>query len=375
MYVVNIMRKKYLVRLCVIMALATCGCGVVGPNAVKYDGVKYNEAMRHSADQQLLLNIIRMRYRDNPAYLQIVSLSTSYTLSAEARAEAQLWEKPPLLGGARQLTFIKPRLEGTYEESPTITYEPLSGERFVRKIMTPISTGTLLLLYQSGWSIEHLLRCVVYQMNNLYNAPQANVPNPDKVPPFEDFVKVAKIMRSLEAQNKILLVERKVGKLSQAQLHIDKSANEDPRVMEMRRLLELRPDILDYPLVTEIRFKDRDDTIMLGMRSLANVVSYLSHGVEVPKEDEDAGLVSVTHEADGSKFNWLKLTRGVFTVHSGSWGWGGAAVAVKYRGTTFYIADSDLVSKSTFMLLTQIASMQSGETKTMAPVLTIPVSR
>ena len=374
MYVMNIMRKKYLVRLCVIMALATCGCGIVGPSAVKYDGVKYNEAMRHSADQQLLLNIVRTRYRDNPAYLQIVSLSTSYTLSARASAEAELWKKPTP-SRVRQLNFIAPRLEGTYEESPTITYAPLAGEKFVRKIMTPINTGTLLLLYQSGWSIELLLRCVAYQMNNLYNAPQANVPDPDNIPPFEDFVKVTKIMRSLEAQNKILLVERRVGESYQAQLHIDKSANEDPRVMEMRRLLELRPDILDYPLVTEIRFKDRDDVILLGMRSLANVVSYLSHGIEVPKEDEDAGLVSIAREADGSKFNWLKLTRGVFTVRSGSWGWGAAAVAVRYRGTTFYIEDSDLVSKATFMLLTQIASMQSGETKTMAPVLTIPVSR
>lgn len=374
MYVVNIMCKKCLVRLCVIMALATCGCGIVGPNAVKYDGMKYNEAMRHSADQQLLLNIIRTRYRDNPAYLQIVSLSTSYTLSAKAEVEAKMWEKPSN-GGARQLTFIKPKLEGMYEESPTITYAPLSGEKFVRKIMTPISTDTLLLFYQSGWSIELVLRCVAYQMNNLYNAPQANVPYPDNIPPFEDFVKVTKIMRSLEAQHKILLVERKVGESYQVQLHIDESANEDPRVMEMRRLLELRSDILDYPLVTEIRLKDREDAILLGMRSLANVVSYLSHGIEVPKEHEDAGLVSIVCEADGSKFNWLKLTRGVFTVRSGSWGWGDAAVAVKYRGTTFYIADSDLVSKSTFMLLTQLATVQSGETKIMAPILTLPVNK
>ncbi|MCP4364281.1 MAG: hypothetical protein GY800_03160 [Planctomycetes bacterium] len=356
------------------MAFAACGCGVVGPNAVKYDGVKYNEAMRHSADQQLLLNIIRTRYRDNSAYLEMVSLSTSYTLAARAEVEAEMWQKPTT-GGARQLTFIKPTLEGKYEESPTITYAPLSGEKFVRKIMTPISSGTLLLLYHSGWSLERLLRCVVYRMNNLYNAPQVNAPSPDYIPPFEDFIKVTKIMRSLQTQNKILLAGRKAGKSYSVVLHVEPFANKDPEVQEMRRMLGLQPDTLDYPLVTDIIYEENPHNILLGMRSLANVLSYLSHGVEVPKEDQDAGVVSIAHEADGSRFNWLKLTRGVFTVRSGSWGWGDAAIAVKHRGTTFYIEDSDLTSKSTFMMLTQIANLQSGETKTAAPVLTIPVSK
>ncbi len=374
MYVVNILCKKSLVRLCVIMALATSGCSIVGPSAVKHDGVKYNEAMRYSADQQLLLNIVRMRYRDNAAYLEVVSLSTSYTLAVGASTEAEILKKPTP-SSARQLNFIKPKLEGVYEERPTITYAPLTGEKFVRKIMTPINPGTLLLLHHSGWSIERLLRCVVYRMNDLYNAPQVNAPSPDYIPPFEKFVQVTKIMRILQMQNKILLVGRKDGKSHQVLLRIDESANEDTRVMEMRRMLKLRPDMLEYPLVTDIRFDERTDVILVGMRSLANILSYLSHGIEVPKEDLDAGVVSIAHEADGSRFNWLKLTRGIFAVRSGSWGWGEAAIAVKYRGATFYIEDSDLTSKSTFMLLTQIANLQSGDVKTVAPVLTIPVSR
>ncbi len=182
-------------------------------------------------------------------------------------------------------------------------------------------------------------------------------------------------MRSLQVQNKILLVGRKIGESYRVVLHVEKFADKDPEVQEMRRMLGLQPDTLDYPLVTDIVYEDNPRNILVGMRSLANVLSYLSHGIEVPKEDQDAGVVSIAHEADGSRFNWLKLTRGIFTVRSGSWGWGDAAIAVKYRGKTFYIADSDLTSKSTFMLLTQLANLQSGDVKTVAPVLTIPVSR
>jgi hypothetical protein len=50
-----------------------------------------------------------------------------------------------------------------------------------------------------------------------------------------------------------------------------------------------------------------------------------------------------------------------------------AFVAVPYRGAWFYIADDDLNSKSTFMLLTQLFNLQSGQTEDVGPTLTIPV--
>jgi hypothetical protein len=51
----------------------------------------------------------------------------------------------------------------------------------------------------------------------------------------------------------------------------------------------------------------------------------------------------------------------------------GAAVSVFYRKSWFYIDDSDLDSKTTFSLLSQIFALQSGKSKTVTPVLTLPV--
>ncbi|WP_293688025.1 hypothetical protein [Thiolapillus sp.] len=47
--------------------------------------------------------------------------------------------------------------------------------------------------------------------------------------------------------------------------------------------------------------------------------------------------------------------------------------AVHSRGSRFYIDDSDLESKSTFSLPGQLFALQSGQLKSTAPVLTLPV--
>jgi len=50
-----------------------------------------------------------------------------------------------------------------------------------------------------------------------------------------------------------------------------------------------------------------------------------------------------------------------------------AAVRVRYRGHWYFIDDADLESKSTFALLIQLLSLQSGATAGGAPVLTLPI--
>jgi hypothetical protein len=52
-----------------------------------------------------------------------------------------------------------------------------------------------------------------------------------------------------------------------------------------------------------------------------------------------------------------------------------AAVRTRYRGSWFYIDDSDLDSKSTFTLLGQLTNLQAGDLPSTAPLLTLPVGR
>ena len=50
-----------------------------------------------------------------------------------------------------------------------------------------------------------------------------------------------------------------------------------------------------------------------------------------------------------------------------------AFIAVQYRGYWFYLADNDLQTKATFMLLMQLFDLQAGQTKYTGPTLTLPV--
>jgi hypothetical protein len=77
--------------------------------------------------------------------------------------------------------------------------------------------------------------------------------------------------------------------------------------------------------------------------------------------------------ADNTTFDWNKVTGGLFRVKAADTRPANAFVSVAYRGKWFYLADNDLESKSTFMLLTQLFNLQAGQIKTVAPALTIGV--
>ena len=87
-----------------------------------------------------------------------------------------------------------------------------------------------------------------------------------------------------------------------------------------------------------------------------------------------AGRVTVTRNRDGSEFDWPVLSKDLFRVASSSKQPDNAFVRVQYRGTWFYIEDSDLSSKSTFNLLDQLFQLQSGNPGNGAPMLTLPIN-
>ena len=61
--------------LCAASALAA-GCAL-GPRSVEQSRLRYNEAVKTTAEQQLLLNIVRLRYTDNPSSLAGTAIATS----------------------------------------------------------------------------------------------------------------------------------------------------------------------------------------------------------------------------------------------------------------------------------------------------------
>jgi hypothetical protein len=349
------------VTFCAALAAALAGCaGRIGPRVVPVDRLGYNEAIVRSWNEQLLLNLVRLRYRDNPLFLEASGVVTHYDLAGKAGAAASL----------KSLDDIGLSAGLEFHEAPTIAYAPLTGEDFAMRVLTPISPATILMLSESGWSLARLFTCCVQQANGLRNAVAAAGPTPDYVPPFADFQQLARALRGLQVAG---LVDVEADKDGTTRLLVrpGEGGAGDRDAAEVRRLLKLDPKLSSYRVRAGLSQQSGDEVVLNG-RSLLAVMFFLSQAVEVPAADERAGVVTVT-ERDGKRFDWSEVTGSLLHVHSGADSPDGAAVKVHYHGSWFSIADADLTSKTTFTLLTYLFNLQAAGRDRREMLLTYPV--
>lgn len=135
-----------------------------------------------------------------------------------------------------------------------------------------------------------------------------------------------------------------------------------------------KPDIERLPPPNQLGSEPLREEIDLTVRSLAQILFFMSQGVDVPMEHVNQGLLVMTVDPSGLVFDWQQPLGGLFHVQSCKHKPHQAAVAVKYRGHWFYVDDRDADSKSTFLMLDQLVDLQArvgGSNK--APVLTLPV--
>ncbi len=351
------------VSILLLGAAAVCGCRQYGPSMVPKARMNYNEVINRTSNEQLLLNLVRLRYRDTPFFLEISSVSSSYNFGASLGANGDTGTNP-------YFARVNPSL--SYSERPSISYAPLQGEKFVKQLLSPLSLETLVLMYHSGWSVERVFNCCVQRLNGIRNAFSASGPTPDYAPKYEEFRRVVKTMRSLQKIDGMSLGAETGDGGPALAMRIAEGVSDSADVQELRKILRLAEDRNVYYLTADV-VGARADTLGVSTRSLLGVLFYLSQSVEVPEEHEILGLVTVTEDASGVPFDWSKVTGDVMRISWSRFHPRGAAVAVRYRGGWFYIDDSDLNSKSTFSLLSQLFMLQAGSVKMQMPLLTLPI--
>ena len=73
--------RQLIRRAVVLLALWSGASGCVGPNAVRYTRLRYNEVLRDTNDQQLLLNIVRLRYADSPVFIDLPNITSQFEVA------------------------------------------------------------------------------------------------------------------------------------------------------------------------------------------------------------------------------------------------------------------------------------------------------
>ncbi len=362
--------RKGLAVIATCAALGACGTRM-GPRTIPGARFDYNQRIAQSQNDQLLLNLVRLRYRDTPVFLDVGTVIAQYTL------DARVGILPTANIDGSGSTEVGVDLGGRYSEQPTITYQPISGAEFTRRLLTPLPAQTIILLSQSGWSIERLLMCCVDSINGVTNAPVASGPTPSRIPDNSEFREVAGLLRELQVSGVLdfmLAQDRESGATS---IRIGKPGSDPERaeaLSRLRAILGLDPDHETFRLTTRGSRLSPDAIILTG-RSLLGALFFLSHSVDPPGAHEAKGLVTVIAPGEGEARNWDTVSGQLLRVSSSESQPAEAFVRIRYRDHWFYIADSDLNSKATFNLLTYLLSLQSAGQGGLDAMLTVPVGQ
>jgi hypothetical protein len=357
---------------CVLLAMVASGCATgLAPRALRSERPDYNQQILRSTSEEMLLNLVRLRYNDSPLFLELASVVVQYGYDASLNASGTF-------GGGSSGTV------GTglmYAEHPTITYKPLTGEAFATRMLSPVALDSLMLFEQTGWRADRLFLVLVQRVNDLVNAREAAGPTPRHPPDYEAFADFVEHFQRARAAGLIGLNwemeahETNVpGRNPRFWIHAPADAHSPfaADVAAVRRDLGLAPGRGDFEL-TSFPFERQPNQVGIRCRSLLGVMYFLSQSVEPPPPHVAEHLVTVTENDDGQPFDWSLVTGRVMAIHSQQDRPQHAAVAVPYRGWWFYIADDDQDSKVTFDLVTILFSLQSATGKGESPVLTLPV--
>ncbi|HSW84740.1 MAG TPA: hypothetical protein VLH12_14750 [Usitatibacter sp.] len=337
------------------LAALLAGCASVGPPSVSRDRFEYVQAISESWKSQMLLNLVKVRYADVPVFLDVTSVINAYSLEGEASISAQA---APINRGD---TFLGAGATGRYSERPTISYAPLTGDKFAKSVMSPLPVSGILLLVQSGYPADIVLRICVNSINGLENARSGVAERPAE-PAFRELVA---LLREDQEHGGVAFEARPgVGKKAMAMIlrpPVDDAMSKRNR--RITEILGLKPGIRELD-VGYGSIPSGDTEIALLSRSMLQIMSNVASSFDVPERDVTEGRVTATRRDAADE--------AVLRVHESAEKQADAFVSVRYRDRWFWIDDRDGPSKRVFAFLMLMFSLTETGTAQSAPVLTVP---
>jgi len=330
------------------------GCTHVSPRIVVRDRFDYGQSVAESWKRQMLLNVVRIRYADAPVFMDVTSLILSYTVLENANAGATLFSSL----SPNQVTL---GASGTFANTPTITYQPLTGDKFMRNMLRPIPPAAVFQLLQTGWSAEMLLRISVGTINGLRNSFRGTAADPR----FDQLVAAVSRLQRAGGLN-IRIEQQKEGEAAIMALPIPPGAGTmSADRAEIQRLLGLDPGTTEYSLAFGLTPRSPNEIAVLT-RSMIEVMVEFGVGIDVPDADRTEGRVLPTLVGGGAPTSQL------VHVLSGPSAPADAYASIPYRGRWYWVDDRDLASKIRFTLLMILSSLAETGVAPAMPVITVP---
>jgi hypothetical protein len=359
------MRLRLLTLAFVALLLpGACGCRHYGPRSITADRLPYNEAVASSWKEQTLLNVVKLRYMDTPFFVDVPQITSGYTLQGTATTNGGVFSPvSPAASFAQQLGLTL-NLQGSYQDRPTISYQPQTGSQFIRNLTTPINPGSVLFLLQSGYPADVVFDLTVDTINGLQNR---SVSGGQLRPADPEFTRMVEVLRKAQVSGHVgIRVEREKDKPDSIVLFF-RDTRIDPalagELTEVRRTLGLDPTRNDFRVVVGAAAANPGEIAILT-RSVIRILSELSTFVEVPVEHQVSGIAPPIGEEPAAG-------PPPFRVLSGPRRPCDPFAAVCYEGRWFWIEKSDYRSKRTLGYLLVLLALADTGAKENMPVLTI----
>ena len=337
-------------------------CAKIGPPTIPRDRFDYVTAISESWKRQMLLDLLKIRYTDAPVFMDIGAVINSYSLEGDITLGGQY---APV--GREGETFAG--LSGTarYADRPTISYQPLTGDRFARSLMAPLPPTGILYMIQAGYPADIVLRLAVNTINGLensYGGPGISRPGDPK---FRELLNALRQSQDAGGSGMRVVVAKDQPAVMLFFRPLTNEAVAAPN-RRIRELLGLDATAQEFAIVYGANQSHGREVAVLTRSILQVLVDFASY-IDVPESDVAEGRVYRPLRSPEQ----LVLFPPLFKVRNGLEAPADAYVSVRYRNARYWIDDRDQQSKSLFNSILLLFSLTETAQASTAPVVTIPV--
>jgi len=414
-----------------VVLLGLAGCSF-GPTALERNRTKYNEAISETWNEQFLLNLVRLRYRDRTQFDAVTNILSQHQFGASLTEQEQFRSGAGHLGrggtGAASNLFTQYLLTPTanISEQPTISFAPMEGADFTKSLLGPIHLENILALSNTGWDVDRVMRLTISDLNGIENVGQVSG-GPGQAPQFEKFLVLVRRLRELQMRGWLELTYEdfptqlaqpiakdvldlttsdvmnaadkkydfkagpelmKDGKKSKTVILFGKERQPVERIapeawadphapVDVAAMLHVAAGQTQYKLIWGAEHgqlkprPDPDQDVIVSTRSVLGMMLYISRAVEIPRKHLEEGLVQDPVDEQGQPFDWKRVVGDLMRVQVQKTKPAHAYVATHYRGYWFYIDDADLNSKSTFALVQLVTGLELAGGVVPGPVVSV----
>jgi hypothetical protein len=350
----------------ILLVAGLSSCASIGPGTLARDRFDYITALSNSWKAQMLLNLVKLRYGDAPVFLDVASVINQYGIEGTIGFSGSWAENAQVPWPYTALYNLFG--SGRYAERPTITYSPLSGEKFARSLMTPIPPAAILNFLQAGYPVDVVLRLTVHSINGVQSRYGGGARMREADPEFYPLVEK---LREIQQSGGLGMRVRRTGEQTSTLIVFSKRPTPAIKAArdEVRKLLGLDPQADEFSVVYgSVSANDKEIAILT--RSMLEILIDLSSYIEVPAASATERRTFPTAAPE--------VTNGVpvaplIRILSSSQSPPDAFAAVPYQQDWYWIDDKDLPSKRMFSFIMFLFTLTETGDRQGAPIITVPV--